>query len=243
MKIISKETCESTNSEAFRQYDLLAEKQRFVLICDEQSKGRGYGNNVWHSAPGKNLTCSLVFYPAFLRASRQFYFSMITALSIDDLLKSYSLKSVVKWPNDILMENKKIAGILIESVIQNEKIKTIVAGVGLNVNQENFSGEKEGKAISLKMAGINSSPDIVLGNLIDNMEFWYQKLQNEECETIKKTYLGRLTGYQTWKRYKSNRGIFKAKIIDICEDGKAKMETDKAKIHLFDIKEVELLKS
>ncbi|MEA3449079.1 MAG: biotin--[acetyl-CoA-carboxylase] ligase [Bacteroidota bacterium] len=240
MNIIVKKTCDSTNKEVFRHREWLDKKEQFALVCHEQNEGKGYGKNSWYAEPGKNLTCSLVYFPVFLDAYRQFYFSMIIALSIDDILRKYRLKSAVKWPNDILVENKKIAGVLIESEIQNEKIKTMVIGVGLNVNQDNFPDET-GNAVSLKMMGIKSSPEKVLKKIIATMDIWYQKLKNNEFEIIKKTYLDRLIGYQTWKMYKSNRNIFKGKIIDISEDGKAIMQSKRGKIHQFDIKEVELL--
>ncbi|MDA3818891.1 MAG: biotin--[acetyl-CoA-carboxylase] ligase [Candidatus Delongbacteria bacterium] len=242
MNIIVKKTCDSANKEVFRQTKLLEKQEAFAMFCEAQTKGRGNGKNVWYAEPGKNLTCSLVYFPAFLNAYRQFYFSMIISIAIDDILKNYHLKSAVKWPNDILVENKKIAGVLIESEIQNEKLNTIVIGVGLNVNQDNFPDETV-NAVSLKMLDINTSPETVLKKIIATMDIWYQKLQNDEFEIIKKTYLDRLTGYQTWKMYKSNRNIFKGKIIDICEDGKAIIQSEKGKIHQFDIKEVELLKS
>jgi BirA family transcriptional regulator, biotin operon repressor / biotin---[acetyl-CoA-carboxylase] ligase len=242
MKVYVIKQCDSSNREVFRHREWLENKQPFVLFCHDQKKGRGYSGNFWHADPGKNLTCSMVFSPSFLEAHRQFYFSMIIALSIDDLMKNYGLKSLVKWPNDILVENKKIGGILIESEIQQENINCIVAGIGLNVNQKKFQSNIKNPT-SLILAGIEKeTPESVLKKLIDHVEYWYHKLKNHAFNTIKSTYLDRLTGYQSWKTYRSGKKVFKAKIIDICEDGKARMESENGTVHEFDIKEVEWVK-
>ncbi|MGC9330634.1 MAG: biotin--[acetyl-CoA-carboxylase] ligase [Bacteroidales bacterium] len=241
MNIIVKKTCDSTNKEVFRQTKLLKKQEAFAILCEAQTKGRGNGKNVWYAEPGKNLTCSLVYFPLFLDAYRQFYFSIIIALSIDDLLKNYHLKSAVKWPNDILVNEKKIAGLLIESEIQQGKVICIVAGIGLNINQTTFSDEIK-HPTSLALEGVkNQTPESVLYELIEMVDIWYKELKNNAFATIKSTYLDRLTGYQTWKMYKSNKNIFKGKIVDVCEDGKAIIQSENGKIHQFDIKEVELL--
>src|SRR5688572_32157531 len=133
--------CHSTNDEAsqlIESSDNVVEGT--VVITNDQTSGRGQRGNTWISEPGKNLTFSLVMKPAFLSAQDQFLLNKAFSLGLYDYLH-ITLKATVKikWPNDMLANDKKICGILIENQIQGQNIQHSVVGIGLNVNQENFS--------------------------------------------------------------------------------------------------------
>jgi BirA family biotin operon repressor/biotin-[acetyl-CoA-carboxylase] ligase len=114
-----------------------------LIITDEQTAGRGLGKNRWASEAGKNLTFSFAWFPDFLEASDQFRISKAVSLAVcdvlQDLLPGEAIR--VKWPNDIYVENRKIAGILIEHSICDRSIVYSLIGLGLNVNQMNFSAD------------------------------------------------------------------------------------------------------
>ncbi|MBS0654601.1 MAG: biotin--[acetyl-CoA-carboxylase] ligase [Verrucomicrobia bacterium] len=103
-----------------------------VITCDEQTKGRGRHGRPWQSSKGQNSLLSFaLFWPH--KDFQPFSFSQATALCVSDLLLSFGIESQIKWPNDLLVEGKKIAGILVE-VEPLENCHYIIVGCGLNIN-------------------------------------------------------------------------------------------------------------
>lgn len=109
-----------------------------VIVAERQTAGRGQCGNSWHSESGKNLTFSVVLEPVFLPAKNQFLLSETVSLAVADTLDHYGISAEVKWPNDVYVRGRKIAGILIENDITGNSISRSVAGIGLNVNQIKF---------------------------------------------------------------------------------------------------------
>ena len=119
----------------------LAEVEDFTCYWAlEQTAGIGQRGNHWHSAPGQNLTFSLVLHPAFLPAARQFYLTQALSLALVDLLSTFNLhfSIQIKWPNDIYVDGHKICGTLVSTRLQGNAIASAVCGIGLNVNERDF---------------------------------------------------------------------------------------------------------
>ncbi|HBY02831.1 MAG TPA: biotin--[acetyl-CoA-carboxylase] ligase [Rikenellaceae bacterium] len=136
MDIIWFNTIDSTNKEALRQ---LETAEDFTVIAAEyQTAGRGQKGTSWESAPGKNLTFSLILKPDSLRAENQFVISQIVTLGIVSYLKKLSIEAKIKWPNDIYVGDKKICGILMENMIEGANLSASIVGIGLNINQDVF---------------------------------------------------------------------------------------------------------
>ena len=136
MDIIWFDTIDSTNKEALRLIDTADD---FTVIATEyQTSGRGQKGTNWESAPGKNLTFSIILKPDTVRAEKQFVISQIVALGVASYLNKLSIKAKIKWPNDIYVGDKKICGILIENFVEGANLSASIVGVGLNVNQEIF---------------------------------------------------------------------------------------------------------
>ena len=91
-----------------------------VILADFQTKGKGQKDGYWESEKGKNLTFSIILYPTSLDVQKQFYLSMSISLGIIEFLSHLSVKSKIKWPNDIYVNNNKVAGILIENSISED---------------------------------------------------------------------------------------------------------------------------
>lgn len=121
-----------------------------VIYTNEQTFGVGLGTNKWFSEPGKNITATVVLYPDFLPPEDQFSLTMAVSLSVCLLVESIdmSLKPEIKWPNDIYLNGRKLAGMLIKNSISANSISHTIAGVGINVNQKVF-GLEAPLAISL----------------------------------------------------------------------------------------------
>ena len=112
----------------------------WVVSTDEQTAGKGMGSNGWESEVGKNLTFSLAVDVSFLPAERQFLLSEAVALGLyETLIPLIPVEKLhIKWPNDIYYENRKLAGILINSTIKANMMDVSIIGIGLNVNQIQF---------------------------------------------------------------------------------------------------------
>lgn len=143
MTIHSFDSLESTNK--YCEVLDLAEVEDFTCYWAlEQTAGIGQRGNHWHSAPGQNLTFSLVLHPAFLPAARQFCLTQALSLGIKDFIESIvSIDPIVtiasiKWPNDIYVDGHKICGTLVSTRLQGNAIASAVCGIGLNVNEREF---------------------------------------------------------------------------------------------------------
>lgn len=145
MKIRELESTPSTNTWAKEHADELAHGE--VVVTRRQTAGRGQRGNSWEAAPGLNLTFSLLLRPEGVNPSEQFVISEIVALAVAEAVERSLAEAVgsdrikVKWPNDIYVDNRKIAGILIEHTLTGSKIAHTVAGIGLNVNQTVFESD------------------------------------------------------------------------------------------------------
>ncbi|UIR55892.1 biotin--[acetyl-CoA-carboxylase] ligase [Sphingobacterium sp. SRCM116780] len=110
-----------------------------AILAVEQFAGKGQRGNIWLSEPGKNIITSILLYPRFLKIQQQFALSCAISLGLLKWLKTKTEKKVqIKWPNDIYIDNEKIAGILIENSIKGNNLSNSIVGIGININQTRF---------------------------------------------------------------------------------------------------------
>jgi len=144
--LIELDTVESTNKTAAELIGLSKAVHGTVILAREQTAGRGQRGRVWHTEPGLDLAMSLVLAPSTLSAEDQFGLSKMAALAVYDTIRALVSGEVrIKWPNDVLVERRKLAGILIECDLAGDRVRTAVVGIGLNVNSSAFD---EGLAAS-----------------------------------------------------------------------------------------------
>lgn len=184
-KIISLPQCESTNTVLVQQAEKLDEGA--VLITENQTKGRGQAGNTWLAEAGANLTFSILLKPVFLEPSRQFFLNMAVGLAVADALAAVSgLNPMVKWPNDVLLNDRKVCGILIENQIHGPKLAQSVVGIGLNVNQKTFDWPW---ATSLcLMAGQYFNRTEVFEKVLQHLDFRYQGLMSNHWAGLSRDY-------------------------------------------------------
>lgn len=148
-----------------------------VVLAERQLKGRGRMDRSWHSLKDVNLTFSILLKNSkYFRTNFNlinFSAALSVAIAIENL---YQLKPELKWPNDVLINGKKVSGILIESVSKAEKVERIVIGIGLNVNQNIFQGSYNIPPTSLKLE-LNKHIDreILLAELLNHFETFLHK--------------------------------------------------------------------
>lgn len=137
--IIWLKSTDSTNSELRRRLDQSGNLS--IIAAEMQSAGRGQGDHTWHSAPGRNLTFSILLRHNCLKASDALAVTSIMALGIRDYLQTKGIEPWIKWPNDIWVGEKKICGILVENTIHAGLIDFSIVGVGLDLNQTDWPAE------------------------------------------------------------------------------------------------------
>ncbi len=237
--LVSLPTCHSTNDYAS---SLLSEGNPLegtLIITPEQTAGKGQRGNTWEAEAGKNLTFSLIFKPSFLKVTHQFHLNIISSLAVRATV-SYFLQTEVKvkWPNDIYLNNKKIAGILIQNSIKKDSIGFSIIGIGLNVNQETFSDKK---AISLKnFSSQEFNINAILNNLLENLEAYYMKLRSGQLKELSEEYKSNLFRLEEECSYEAEGISFQGKITGIDESGRLIILSGNER-RVFSFKEVEFL--
>lgn len=233
---------ESTNS--FLHEKLMSEKlpEGSVVTADYQTKGRGHRGSSWHSEAGKNLLMSIVVYPEFLKATEAFMLSKCVALATCDLLADYSNKVQIKWPNDILIEGKKVAGILIENILRGSEIYASIIGVGINFNQQLFEKELTTATSVFMDSGVKADTQINAVKLHENIEVYYQRLQQKKFAEIDQLYLTNLYKLNESALFKDADGQFQGKIRGLSSMGLLIVEGENGEKHLYDVKEISLVR-
>jgi BirA family biotin operon repressor/biotin-[acetyl-CoA-carboxylase] ligase len=219
--IIRLKKVDSTNNYAASLPE--ADKQEgLVIVAEEQSQGRGQGSKRWYSEPGMNLMATVLLRPLFLDASRVFALNKAVALAIMHALNGQlpENKSKIKWPNDLVCEGLKLAGILTENVVRGSQIVSYLAGFGVNVNQTRFPPEA-GQPGSIKLlTGRQSDIDLVLETVCSRLEAYYLMLRSGRFEEIAKEYDDHLWQSSVRIRLKGEETAFEAQVKGVDAAGK-----------------------
>ena len=210
---------ESTNTYAMDLLRNVNAIEGTVVYTDNQTKGKGQRGALWSSKIAQNITMSIILKPLFLSIGNTFYLSKISALAVYDVLaeiladSQYDIK--IKWPNDILVNQQKISGILIENNFTSTNIQYSVIGIGLNINQDDFD-DFERTATSLKLfSNTIHSREEILEKLCIKLEKWYLKLKEQKTNVIDEAYLNHLFGVGELLDFMNLNGIkFSGKILD-----------------------------
>ncbi len=236
----------STNSYASELLNAIKPVEGTLVYTFEQQNGRGQRGSTWEGEPNKNVACSYILYPAFLNVDKQFLLNKIVALAVADVmaelmdLPSDRQKIKIKWPNDIYVENMKIAGILIENNLRKNAIQSAIVGIGININQKKFSAEIS--ATSLAIIN-NREVDLlqVIEKLSEFLEARYLQLKGNKLESIDTAYLQQLYQLNEWHFYYSNNQLFEGKIIGVSVIGKLQVQLKSGEVKEFELKEIKFV--
>ncbi len=233
------ETLPSTNAYALEVLTRENVMEGTVFITYNQTHGRGQRGTRWVSEKGKNIALSVVLRPAFLPLTDQFYLNKAVSLAVHRSVSGYFPDTSIKWPNDIYVKDRKIAGILMQSVVQGAGIKVAVIGIGLNVNQTVF-GEEAPNATSMALEG-GRNLDIldVEEQLFSELDTFYTMLKRD-------TYsLDQLYGEALYRRGDQCRfqkipggKEFVGMIENVDGAGKLKVRALEGGIEFFNLKEL-----
>lgn len=174
-QIIHLNTVTSTNDIA-KQHALDDCVEGLVIVADNQTAGRGQNENKWHSVAGKGLYFSIVLRPDCIAEQIKLY-SLLAGVAVNSALRSTcGVESLIKWPNDIYCQSKKIAGVLCEAAWRGDFAESVIIGIGINVESqpEGFPSEL---TVAGSLAGCGCyqlDKKIILTAILKQLDIWYQ---------------------------------------------------------------------
>jgi BirA family biotin operon repressor/biotin-[acetyl-CoA-carboxylase] ligase len=186
----------------------------------EQTAGKGQMGAVWQSKAGTNLTFSVFLDDVNMAVGSQFVLTKIVSLSLVETLEKRGIIALIKWPNDIFVGQKKIAGVLIENMIQGSRIDRSVVGVGLNVNQKDFS------ELSATSILLETQEQSILDEVLFDFIAAFNKRLQQGSDALDKQYKDHLLGYQEERSFEDENGLFSGVIRGVAETGELLLERE-----------------
>lgn len=214
-----------------------------VVFSSRQMAGRGQRGNEWQSESGKNIAASFIFYPRMLAAAQQFYLSMAIALGVCRFLQhelSLLHEPLIKWPNDLYIQHKKVAGILIENTVSGSRLSASVVGIGLNVNQTAFENLPHATSLQLLAQRQFNLRDTVQ-KLCTYVEAAYFLLQPDKLSALKRQYMQNLYQFGVPRHFVRTAGntLLYGYISRVLDNGHIEItHCNSGQPEYFDLKEI-----
>ncbi|PKP36664.1 MAG: biotin--[acetyl-CoA-carboxylase] ligase [Bacteroidetes bacterium HGW-Bacteroidetes-15] len=209
-----------------------------VIAANFQTEGKGQRGNSWESSSGLNLLFSIILRPNFLEVQRQFLLSKSAALAVCDAITPLVSGVSIKWPNDIYINNCKVAGILIENSFSTAFLESSIIGIGVNVNQCSFTDDIPNPT-SLKIeAGKEHDIKVLLANICKAFDDRYHMLETSKVDSISSDYQKMLYRKNEFHSYQAQGEVFRARIFGVRNSGELILEKDNGEHKEFAFKEV-----
>jgi len=248
--IVELDRVDSTNLYANRLLDKGEMNDGTVIWALEQHAGRGQNENVWYSDPGKNLTFTVVLYPRILGANQQFRLNKSISLGVLDFIKA-RLSMIpsgiprpaasIKWPNDIYIGDRKVAGILIENRIMGPQLDTSIVGIGININQEYFLPEAKNAVSLIHFNRHEIDLKQALSAVCRSLETRYGQLFSDYGKRLDEDYCSGLLGYRSNRKFLVNSEPFDGQITGVDDLGHLLIKKPSGETVVFNHKEIEYL--
>jgi len=235
MEIIRKHfvTIDSTNNWAKKNVDLLDSKKMTVITAEEQTAGRGRFKRRWESPANQNLYVSLCFFLAALRPDSG-NIAQVAGISVVQTLDEMGFEAFLKWPNDVMVSDKKIAGILSETTTCNEGLYFIF-GIGLNINMPQASLAMIDRPATslLHEKGIVFSVEEVLAKLLHNWNKNIELFLSQGFSPFLNFYRERMWRRENLIRFHDNLNIWEGRFHSIDQEGALNLELLSGEIKKF----------
>lgn len=238
LKIIHLQEVDSTNNYTANLLNRGGIEGGTVIMADNQTEGRGQRGAEWHSVKGENLTFSFFIDDLHLEIHSQFNLSKVIAIILVDFFKSYGVAAKIKWPNDIYINDSKVAGVLIENQLKGGMLKSAIVGIGININQTLFEGLRA-TSLSLETKG-----KLDLKNCLFDFIYAYNQrfdsLMKVSSIALDKSYTDFLLGYEVERKYESLGYEFTGVIKGISPTGKLIVSSGIGEKE-YDLKEIKMI--
>lgn len=237
-KIIQLDVVDSTNNFAANLLKSGELVHGTVILADEQTAGKGQRGSTWLSEGGSNVIMSVFVEHDNLTVGNQETINHWVSLSILGLLKKYNISAQVKWPNDILVDGKKISGVLIENQLLNIMLRSSIIGVGLNVNQHDF-GDLSATSIRMSTGQFHPVKEIAF-QLIAALNDEIGSLNSENRIELKNRYHQNLWKIGERVQFFENEKLISGTLIGTNEQGLLQINVN-AEIRVFDLKQIKFV--
>lgn len=237
--IIPLDSVDSTNNYAASLLKLSRPPEGTVITALEQTSGRGQRGAVWQSEKGENLLFSMILYPPFSTPEDLFSLSECVSLALSDVLSDLSEKDGwIKWPNDLVIEQHKVSGMLVEYTWADNRVQSAIVGIGVNLNQLHFDWPH---ASSLRaLTGKRFDPLKVLAQLTDRIESYYIRLRSGHRAALHQEYCSRLYRINEPSQFHWGETEITATITGVSLNGKLQLITEEGRHLTCALKEISL---
>lgn len=241
-QIIQLPSCDSTSNYIANELKRDGLPFGLTVLTFSQTNGRGQRGNTWHCGEGKNIAMSFYTNSAELKLPNLFYLNKICSLAVIDLVGHYAsdVDLKIKWPNDVLLNEKKIAGILVESSVQGRNAH-YTCGIGLNVNETDFP-----EAISSLATSIAEHTDVVLElkdvfeQFLKELNYYHRLLIIGNFAKIDALYNEHLLGLNRIREFIQEEKSFLATVKGISHEGMLRLQLVNAQQELMLIQPKEI---
>lgn len=232
------DTVDSTNNYAANLLKVTGPPDGTVITAQEQTHGRGQRGADWSSEKGENLLFSMLLYPNLLRRRPTFWLSKCVSISLAEMLEEELRVDVwIKWPNDILVNGKKIAGTLLEFNWIDQQPTSAIVGIGLNVNQLYFPYSH---ATSLRHVSSKTwSLETLLEKFLLHFDRNFLELHLGQFDALDYRYKEKLFRRNEWSSYLYKGETVEAKLVDVTPEGLLCLELRQGGNVLCDLKELQ----
>jgi BirA family biotin operon repressor/biotin-[acetyl-CoA-carboxylase] ligase len=228
MNLIVLPVTDSTNNFLQRRLSAGEAMDGDIVLALEQTSGRGQRGNSWESKAGEGLYASLLMYPPSLSVEKQFGLNKAVSVAVAMYLEELLGKEVaLKWPNDLLVQERKIAGILLEGQIRGQQVSSIIAGVGINLNQDFFTGDFHTAPVSAyQVTGIKYDPVQEVERLAEKVLRICSQWWTTYSPDVENAYSARLFRKGLSADFSEGVDRFEAVLLDVDGQGGAVIDID-----------------
>lgn len=230
-KITRLESVDSTQQELLRRIRNRVAVHGEVVVADHQTEGLGAGGTTWESNPGQNTLLSLALQFNNGKTSSPMM-SMCLALSVLEVVRNYQPDALIKWPNDILIDSKKVAGILVNNTYNGSMINWTVWGVGVNVNQTDFPSLTP-EPTSLLLEGTSIDPIRLEEELLAQLSNAWWIITTGKSKRILEEYNKNIFGLNQERTFTAGGELFRGKVLGVNESGALVLETESGQKEFF----------
>ena len=237
--LIEFDTLASTNTRAVELVSNNSPTEGTVISASFQSRGQGQFGSSWISEAGQNITLSIILKPRFLSSNQLFLLNVIASLAVHDLINEMVIPNAhIKWPNDIILQEGKVAGILIQNTLTGTKVSYSVVGIGVNVNQTRFTRDLP-DATSIAMHSIEKFKlNEVTSLLLQKFEARYLTLKQGQTDELWSDYHKVLYRKNRKSFFESGDESFEGTLTRVQKDGRLEVLMNDGHSKLFAHKEI-----
>ena len=230
----------STNDWAAQELKSTKVMEGTVFQTASQTNGKGQRGRVWNSEKNVNLLSSFVFYPNFVKSEKQFVLVQLVSLAVKDLLSNYIMDDVkIKWPNDIYVNDLKIAGVLIESTMKGSFLASSIWGIGLNVNQRLFDNAPNATSLILE-TGKGYNLEMLLSELSFYLEKRYLSVKNS-LKVLNQEYKAALYRKDQVCDFELGTEIFSLMVKGVDESGQILLEDTFGRVNAYGLHQARMV--